>query len=145
MTNESSLPMDDGAIELAAPPDCSHCGFPILGSYSGLRHYGTHMAHQESECLQLLHAELARLRDQVAGAQKLAAFGAWCARAFRDSLADVDGGSADDAMERTGVLVKRFVTQPCGEDCKCAGYGDFPHDCYVFPADVVEAMGMAHE
>ena len=72
--------------------------------------------------------------------RKLAAFGEWCAREFRSSLADIDGGSAQDAMERFGVLVKRSVTKPCGDDCVCAEYGDFPHDCYVFDDGVFDAM-----
>ena len=45
--------------------DCSHCGFPIHGSASGLRHYGTHIAHQENECLRLLMADRGRLRAEV--------------------------------------------------------------------------------
>ena len=88
--------------------------------------------------------ELYRLRAAptapAQGVAKLAAFGAWAAREFRDSLADVDGGSAQDAMERLGVIVKRVVTEPCGDACVCAEYGPFPHDCYTFPADVAAVM-----
>ena len=80
----------------------------------------------------------------LTGADKLAAFGAWCARKLRYSLGDIDGGDVQDAMERSGVLVRQGVTEPCGEDCKCAEYGDFPHDYYVFSADVIEAMA-THE
>ena len=87
-------------------------------------------------------AELAALRADAT--TKLAAFGAWCALEFRDSLSDVDGGSAQDTMERLGVLVKRVVAEPCGEGCACAEYGEFPHDCYVFPDDVHQAMA-AHK
>jgi hypothetical protein len=83
------------------------------------------------------------LKGRLEASQKLAAFGAWCAREFRDHLADVDGGSAQDAMERLGVIVKRVVTEPCGEGCVCAGYGDFPHDCYVFPDEVSAAIDRA--
>jgi hypothetical protein len=72
--------------------------------------------------------------------QKLAAFGVWCAREFHGSLSDVDGGSAQDAMERLGVLVKSTVTEPCGERCVCMEYGDFPHECFKFPPDILEAM-----
>jgi hypothetical protein len=52
-----------GAREIAraALAYCSHCGFQLPASDSGLRHYGTHTAHQESECLRLLHAEIERL------------------------------------------------------------------------------------
>ena len=45
--------------------NCSHCGFPLPSSASGLRHYGTHTAHRESECLRLLHAEIARLSGEL--------------------------------------------------------------------------------
>ena len=76
----------------------------------------------------------------LTGAEKLAAFGAWCAREFRDSMGTIDGGTAQDALERTGVLVRQRVTEPCGEGCKCAQYSDFPRDCFVFPDDVIEAM-----
>lgn len=72
--------------------------------------------------------------------EKLAAFGAWCAREFRDSLSDVDGGSAQDAMERIGVIVKSTVTEPCGEGCVCVEYGEFPHECFRFPPDVVAIL-----
>jgi hypothetical protein len=42
--------------------NCSHCGFPLRRNSGGLRHYGTHTAHQENECLRLLHAEIVELR-----------------------------------------------------------------------------------
>ena len=74
------------------------------------------------------------------GVAALAAFGAWCAREFRESLGDVDGGSAQDAMERLGVLERKTVSEPCGEGCVCVEYGEFPHDCYVFPQVVRAAM-----
>lgn len=53
-------PLDGGVRAL-----CSHCRFPLPASDSGLRHYGTHTAHQESECLRLLHAEIERLTGVV--------------------------------------------------------------------------------
>jgi hypothetical protein len=49
--------------------NCSHCGFPLRRNSGGLRHYGTHTAHQESECLRLLHAEIANLEDAVRSAR----------------------------------------------------------------------------
>lgn len=45
--------------------NCSHCGFPLPASGGGLRHYGTHTAHAESECLRLLQAEIDRLRARA--------------------------------------------------------------------------------
>ena len=44
---------------------CSHCRMPIHPGSAGLRHYGTHTAHSESECLQLLHAEIERLKAEL--------------------------------------------------------------------------------
>jgi hypothetical protein len=48
-------------LERRVRPHCSHCRFPLPESDGGLRHFGTHTAHQESECLRLLHAKIARL------------------------------------------------------------------------------------
>ena len=79
-------------------------------------------------------------QQRLRGADKLAAFGAWCARQFLYSIGDIDGGSAQDAMKFTGVLVKRVATETCCDNCRCAEYGEFPQDCYMFPADVIEAM-----
>lgn len=76
----------------------------------------------------------------LADVLKLAAFGAWCAREFRDSLSDVDGGSAQDAMENLGVIVKHEATEPCGAGCMCVEYGEFPHKCFKFPPGVVALM-----
>lgn len=79
------------------------------------------------------------------GTAKLAAFGAWCAKEFRDSLADIDGGSAQEAMEQFGVLELKTFTESCGENCMCVEYGPFPHACYAFPADVQQAMGKCNQ
>ena len=54
-------PAAEGRLDREVRPHCSHCHFPLPASDSGLRHYGTHTAHQESECLRLLHAEIGRL------------------------------------------------------------------------------------
>lgn len=58
------------AREPLAAPMCSHCGFTLPKHGGGLRHYGTHTAHQESECFRLLHAEIDRLRAEVASLRK---------------------------------------------------------------------------
>jgi hypothetical protein len=76
----------------------------------------------------------------AASSAPLAAFGAWAAREFRDHLSDVDGGSAQEAMVRLGVLELHQAQEPCGEACVCAGYGPFPHECYRFTAAVAAAM-----
>ena len=77
---------------------------------------------------------------KLSAAEKLAAFGAWCAREFREHMSYVDGGDAQDEMERIGVLVRKTVTEPCGDDCVCMEYGDFPHDCFVFATDVQQVL-----
>jgi hypothetical protein len=59
--SETAAPAAGSPLDCGVRPRCSHCGFPLPASGGGLRHYGTHTAHQESECLQLLHAEIARL------------------------------------------------------------------------------------
>lgn len=46
-----------------------------------------------------------------------------------DSIGYIDGGWLQDKGEELGVLVKVPVTEPCGELCQCAEYGDFPQDC----------------
>ena len=74
----SSVPLDP-----LVGPLCSHCGFPLPEYGTGLRHYGTHTAHQESECLRLLHAEIERLQDEVAKWQGLADANALLAQAIQ--------------------------------------------------------------
>lgn len=49
---------------------CSHCGFPLPKGGSGLRHYGTHTAHQESTCLRMLHAEIERLKAALSAKEE---------------------------------------------------------------------------
>lgn len=45
---------------------CSHCRMTVEGySFGSLRHYGTHTAHREEECLRLLHAKIERLRADL--------------------------------------------------------------------------------
>ena len=74
------------------------------------------------------------------GTDKLAAFGAWCAREFRDGLGNIEGGDAQDEMTRLGVLVVVVANEPCGEGCTCVEYGNFPHHCYRFPPDIKAAL-----
>lgn len=88
-------------------------------------------------------AELARVtaeRDAAVTDARLAAFGAWAAHEFRAELGDVDGGSAQYAMQRCGVLVAVEVTEPCGEDCRCAEYGDWPMQCYRYAPGIADAI-----
>lgn len=50
-------------------PTCSHCGFPLRPGSTGLRHFGTHTAHREYECLALLRAEIQRLNAALLAAR----------------------------------------------------------------------------
>lgn len=74
------------------------------------------------------------------GLRRLAAFGAWAVGEFRCEIGDVDGASAQDAMERLGVLHPVTVAEPCGEPCRCADYGEFPIDCFRLDPLVRSAM-----
>ena len=68
--SDPGKPLDLALTEgLGHMENCSHCGFPLRRNSGGLRHYGTHTAHQESECLRLLHAEIASLKDAVRSAR----------------------------------------------------------------------------
>ena len=47
-----------------------------------------------------------------------------------DLWGDIDGGWAQDAAEKCGVIEPHEVTEPCRpEGCRCAEYG-FPCTCY---------------
>jgi hypothetical protein len=76
----------------------------------GLRYYGFHVAHQASECLNLLHAEIARLRQLHAEACEIAAQH----RAERDAaLAKITAhNAAMDAECETQRLVWRNDCSP---------------------------------
>lgn len=69
MTNDATPAKVRSTDGLGHMRNCSHCGFPLRGSSSGWRHYGTHTAHQENECLRLLHAEIDGLKDAVRSAR----------------------------------------------------------------------------
>lgn len=71
--------------------NCSHCGFLLRGNSSGWRYYGTHTAHQETECLRLLHAEIDSLKDAVRSARADEAH-CWASRmdALTRQLIEVD-------------------------------------------------------
>lgn len=43
---------------------CGLCRAPIQNGHGGLRHFGTFTAHQEYECLRILHARIAELERE---------------------------------------------------------------------------------
>ena len=92
---------------------------------------------------------LTQLRsDLAAAARTLANFGLAVLVEMRvDGGGDIDGGWAQDAAEKCGVIEPHEVTEPCRpEGCYCAEYG-FPCMCYRDSAAVtayrasVEAHG----
>ena len=92
MQDGDAGPKGSGLSEGLGPTyNCSHCGFPLRRNSGGLRHYGTHTAHQESECLRLLHAEIAGLKDAVRSARADEAH-CWASRVdgLTEQLREVD-------------------------------------------------------
>ena len=61
--------------------------------------------------------------------EKLIDFARWVIREHRESLSDIDGGSIQDKLMELGLLAEVTVTEPCGENCACVEYGDFPQTC----------------
>ena len=49
-----------------------------------------------------------------------------------DNLPDggIEGDDLQDLGVKHGLLVPTEVKEPCGENCYCAEYGDFPMTCY---------------
>jgi hypothetical protein len=56
------------------------------------------------------------------------AFAAKVLRAHRNDK-HLDDFELQDAAAHLGLLGRVEVTAPCGDDCQCEGYGDFPQDC----------------
>jgi hypothetical protein len=56
------------------------------------------------------------------------AFAARVLRAHRDDR-HLDDFELQDVAEALGLLHRVEVTAPCGDDCQCEEYGDFPQDC----------------
>jgi len=63
------------------------------------------------------------------GPDPVRAFGLRVLEASRKDMGDVDGGDIQDWALELGVLVQVPVTEPCGENCRCAEYGNFPQEC----------------
>lgn len=58
-----------------------------------------------------------------------AEFGRRVLDACRDELGDLEGGWLQDQAIECGLLHEVPVTEPCGEVCNCAEYGEFPTKC----------------
>lgn len=73
--------------------------------------------------------------------RNLAKFGEAVLEEFQEAYTDIDGGWLQDKAVECGVLVEVEATEPCGDNCGCAGVTDFPTTCYRRAADV----GAPHE
>jgi hypothetical protein len=83
-------------------------------------------------------------QDASGDAAKLGAFAASILNLNEDWIGDVDGGTLQDAAEKCGLLQAVEVSEPCGEGCNCAGYGDFPQTCYR-PTETMKRAMQAKE
>ncbi|WP_063822411.1 hypothetical protein [Burkholderia cenocepacia] len=52
---------------------------------------------------------------------------------------DVDGGEIQGYAEQCGLIEERRVESPCGENCSCTDFGEFPTTCY-FNTDLGKAV-----
>ncbi len=59
----------------------------------------------------------------------LTELGRWTLLQQRETFGDIDSGSVQDKAKELGLLIEVPVTEPCGEDCTCAEYGEFPQVC----------------
>lgn len=50
--------------------------------------------------------------------------------AYESGGGDIDGGWLQDTAFNYGLLEKVTVTEPCGDNCHCAEWDDFPQDCF---------------
>lgn len=89
---------------------CSHCGYPIT-ERDAVRIYGTHEAHQESQCLELLKATIDRLERERDGLRNALKTNPCCR--------PVSGASITDGYHY--VTVEDCVASGnCGCDCGAA-------------------------
>jgi hypothetical protein len=72
--------------------------------------------------------------------QALAKFGAAVIEEARGELGDLDGGWLQDKAVECGVLEPVTALAPCGDECRCAEYDDFPQECFQYPDDVRSAL-----
>ena len=72
---------------------------------------------------------------------KLIEFARWAIREHRSSFTDLDGGSIQDKLEALGLLVGVEVAEPCGDNCTCEEYGEFPQRCLRLADGVLPIAG----
>jgi hypothetical protein len=72
--------------------------------------------------------------------EALARFGAVILEEARDGLGDLDGGWLQDNAEKLGLLESVEVNEPCGDQCLCAEYADFPQLCLRLRPEIEQAI-----
>jgi len=81
-----------------------------------------------------------QLERELAEAKKLKQFGIVVLEEHRQNeCCDLDGGFLQDMAEKYGLLERVSVTEPCGENCACQEWDDFPQECLRYPA-AIKAM-----
>ena len=76
-------------------------------------------------------AERARA-ERLAAALPLARYGLAILEMHREDCGEVSGDTLQDEAERCGLLVNVTVTEPCGDECRCAEYyasDEWPVEC----------------
>ena len=80
-------------------------------------------------------------RPTDAQVQALAEFARWAIAEGAWNGGDVDGGEIQEKAADLGIIHQIEVTEPCGDECTCAEWDDFPHQCYRFCDWLLEAGG----
>lgn len=65
----------------------------------------------------------------IAAVEPLREFARWALHESSEGLS-FDGADVQDKAVELGLLVEVEVEGPCGENCACAEFGDFPTNCY---------------
>ena len=94
------------------------------------------------ECITRHYACDCREAEFAAMAERLRQLEAFTAAIMEDwHEGDLDGGSRQDIAVKHGVLLETVVTEPCGENCNCADYDDFPQSCYRLTKAMRQEVG----
>ncbi|MBR8435249.1 hypothetical protein KDW37_31315 [Burkholderia cenocepacia] len=82
----------------------------------------------------LLATQQPEPRDEVTGEDfaKLKRFAGLVLKDHRNGgyPGDVDGGEIQGYAEQCGLIEERRMESPCGENCSCTDFGEFPTTCY---------------
>lgn len=87
------------------------------------------VASLESENI-ALRSQLASREEDMANLLRFAGKGLDVCRVA--VIGDWDGGDVQDTMVECGLLAPVEALEPCGENCRCVEYDDFPQTCYRY-------------